>query len=214
MAATISEPHRLIDDDLPTRLVLRGVRPTDIKDMDAEFEARLSGESALERFAPVPNTFYGFDTWIQSTNLLCRGCYMPFRTQPVFLPTSIEKDADGIRMGVEGLMHSFRCVIRYLELKVRDPIEYRRYYDMVRFLYHLRYGVRMIDIHITASQPVFEMKQYGGKTSIEDWLQNNRDEVPVIDHKPEEHADDVRRDVCSATLSNGISRGPSSEHTM
>jgi hypothetical protein len=123
-------------------------------------------------FEKLPSVFESIIDWPTSTNILCWNCNLPFASTPIFIPTSIEPIISKIKenkysIGVKGVFCWFSCAWHFIHNRQMDLIDRIETLNKLKFLHKLITGNPMKDI-VSYPSP-FEMKQYGGDLTIEQY---------------------------------------------
>lgn len=175
--------YKMFTSPLPKVLFLPGVFKSDCpKDDLLEKKVNDEVESSKEinynidnnknnsiLYKKVPTTFTCLANWPKSTNILCWHCSLGFEGIPVFIPKAIEptNKSGNISMNVYGIFCCFGDAVqfvKYSRLTMPEKIKYTR---NLGYLYRLLYGKIMNEFPIYPN--VYDMHQYGGDISIDDY---------------------------------------------
>jgi hypothetical protein len=159
-------------DEVPEFLFIRGVYLAECKRIDQILEEHLLGDGLPEVndkvFDQLPLVYEGLATWPVTTNTWCWYCAKTFDGVPLFVPKTIEPDADNkYTMTREGCFSSWPCAASYIDReypRIRDNSEKK---NMLKFLYNDMMGKPIINIPSAPNR--FDMSRFGGPMSEEEF---------------------------------------------
>lgn len=217
--------------DQPNILTLTGVTLDDWKSFEDRFaESIMTGITEEEASTtlissfvePLPQSFMSLDNWPLDTTSRCHNCTLNVVGRPIPIPISIKEHYSGIEFGTKGIMCSFPCArrwidIRYPDVNKRDCI--LTYLSWLHFIFTGRFK-----LNILAAPDHTVLKYYGGLltedmfkkhiASLEHVSRNAEDPVPINERIPtimqvfrrSISKDQVRRQISSSEIDAVVSK--------
>ncbi len=169
-------------DEAPINLFIEGVRISDCitqSFIEERFNEQIDESPQIiieNNFAPfertydkMPETFYDFDSWPDSTNLHCWHCGLQFTGMPVFIPLSLEpntKYKDKFFAKPFGVFSSFACAASFI-LPRYNLTERVELLNRLNFLHKKMYGRPMQYVDLPDPH---DMEMYGGNMSVQEFV--------------------------------------------
>ncbi len=159
------------DDDIPRIIFIPDTYIKDCKQIDQIFEDSLLHEEVeIKIVDKIPSTFTGLASWPTTINIECWYCGIKPKTIPLFLPKTVEPPGvrgQGIHMGVEGVFHSFNCIISYINLMYPKDPDNQNKKDLVSVLYGIITKKKCIGIPPAPDK--YKQQRLGGDLTEEEY---------------------------------------------